>query len=430
MPIYGEGQVQGVVLVMNKGNKKAFTTQDEDVLSAICSHISAAIGKDRSTFAEVVEACEKSMRKTGSQLWSNSGASQRRKLLYQPALEGLRGVLHAEAAAIMLVDRKTRMLETEVVDGPLPPHRTPVGQGVAGEAVEHAHAIRVDENDRSWFDEVRHSDYVGSGMEVRNELVVPLFDTSRKCLGVIKCINKVDAPGFSEEDMQYVTEVAHHLEMMLEGPDAGLRRVLALSRQRMQLQSGALLKAHQCKVLANLDRAEHLPHRPGQPERDIDPYVTFNIVRDNPLNMQASELKQLVLRKRLKDRTKAMRRFAKSHTILEESNPKWDETIPVTLPPNMAELPSQELWVHLLLWDYDALKEDDLIAQVAIPLTNIPQTVDDQTQAHKLLPIPGQEQQYDLSSSKIWLSFTTDREFEDEWETEPRAEPVGGLPAA
>ena len=36
-------------------------------------------------------------------------------------------------------------------------------------------------------------------MDVRSELVVPLFDTSRKCLGAIKCINKQEGAKFSQE---------------------------------------------------------------------------------------------------------------------------------------------------------------------------------------------------------------------------------------
>lgn len=404
MPIFGEGMVQGAIVVLNKMSGEPFTTQDEDVLSAICSHISTAMGEERATFAEVVDACERSMRKTGAQEWSHSGASQRRKLLYQPALEGVRKVLGAEAATLMLLDKKSQELETEVIDGPLPPHRTAVGEGVVGQAVERGQTINASASDRSWYDADRHSNYQGTGLEVRSELVVPLFDTSRKCLGVIKCLNKRDQPAFSEEDVQYVSEVAHHLEMMLEGPDAGLRRVLALSRQRMQQKYVVDREAKQCMVLATLQRAERLPGRPGDREKNIDPYVTFSLMRGNPLLTKEQGLHKRMWLARNKDRKTAVRRFAKSITILEERDPQWNETIAVMAPASLESAPIEELYVHVLLWDYDALRTDDLVAQAAFPLKDMPKLAGT-PEPYDLQSIPGQEDAYDLTSSKIWLSF-------------------------
>lgn len=321
MPIFKGGEVHGVVSVINKkSNHGTFTQKDEDVLSAICSHISVAVGDDKQSFNEVIEQCEKSMRTTGSPEFT-SAASQRMATLFVPALEGIRTVLGAEATTLMLLDQETQELFSEVIDGPLPHHRTPVGVGVAGEAVQVGHVMNVDIADTEhsgWFQE-RHKNYQGSGLEVRSELVVPLFDTSRKCLGAIKCINKQEGTKFTQEDIDYVTEVAHHIGMMLEGPDAGLRRVLALTRHKMQ--SKAAMQAAELDrgaVMCNLVKAENLPSRsgPAQKRKFIDPYITFSIARGNPLKQQPG-VEQRVMRSRNKDRKAAVRRFAKSLTVLE-----------------------------------------------------------------------------------------------------------------
>merc|ERR1712183_259301 len=124
------------------------------------------------------------MNTTGAPEWSTSGATQRMAKLYHPAMEGIRNVLRAEATALMLLDQKQQELYTEVIDGALPHHRTPVGVGIAGKAVAMGKTYNVKEADaQSWYDEKRHAHYQGTDLKVRSELVVPLMDTSRKCLG-------------------------------------------------------------------------------------------------------------------------------------------------------------------------------------------------------------------------------------------------------
>jgi len=269
MPVFKEGKVHGVVTVINKmGNSVAFSQKDEDVLSAICSHISVALADEKQSFQEVIDLCEQSMRTPGSPEYSTSAASQRMATLFVPALEGIRNVLGAEATTLMLLDQSSQELYTEVIDGPLPPHRTPVGVGVAGQAVQAGQLMNVEVKDHAsgWFVASRHKNYQGSGLDVRSELVVPLFDTSRKCLGAIKCINKSGGAAFRQEDEKYVSEVAHHIGMMLEGPDAGLRRVLALSRQRMQEKNVLQGTLGHGAVLCSLEKAENLPSRSGLKE--------------------------------------------------------------------------------------------------------------------------------------------------------------------
>jgi len=407
MPIFLAGRVHGVIVVFNKSGGGAFTFNDEDILSAICSHISVASAPSKNTFEEVIENCERSMSTTGSPEWSTSGASRKMSNLFAPALEGIRNVLGAEATALMLLDHKNEQLYTEVIDGPLQPHRTRIGVGIAGEAVQTGKILNVGQSSkRSWFRPERHLHYQGSNIDVRSELVVPLFDTSKKCLGAIKCINKMDAPIFGKEDVAYAMEVAHHIGMMLEGPDAGLRRVLALSRRRMQ-ERGVIVGIghHQRGVLCYLEKAQNLPSR-GERKATLDPYLTFSIVRGNPLLVQQPGAQQRQWRYREKDRRSPVRRFAKSNTILRDANPTWNERMAVAMPAKFHETSIEELFVHVLLWDYDTLSQDDLVAQAVVPLADIP-CEEGRVRPLSLQPLPGQEGVYDLDQAKIWVSFTS-----------------------
>lgn len=418
MPIFTEGEVAGVVLLVNKvKGGVGFSSKDEDVLSAICSHISVAMGDEKQTFEEVVEVCERSMKTTGHSDWNSSVASQRMRMLYGPALEGVTKVLNAQASALMLLDQESQELYTEVIDGPLPHHRTAVGEGVAGEAVERGKTVNVDERDRSWYDEGRHNNYQGSGLQVSSELVAPLFDTSRKCLGVLKCINKQDGPAFSKDDIAYINEVAQHIGMMLEGPDAGLRRVLALSRKRMQLKDVIKAEFGDNAIICNLDRATGLPIRAEEDSRRhrrrcIDPYVTFTITRGNPLVDEVPGLQDRALFARSKDRTASVRRFAKSNTILQETEPRWDESIAISKPPNFQDVPKEELYIHCLVWDYETLGTDELVAQASFPVADV-LTTPTKARPFQLHPILGQETLYDLSKTKIWVSFNTVKTVEE-----------------
>lgn len=79
-------EVVGLINVINKKDG-TFTTRDEDVLSAISTHVAVAMGKTSENFEEVLENCEKSMTQQASPMW-NTTTVQRRKTLFEPVLKG------------------------------------------------------------------------------------------------------------------------------------------------------------------------------------------------------------------------------------------------------------------------------------------------------------------------------------------------------
>jgi len=255
-----------------------------------------------------------------------------------------------------------------------------------------------------------YKNYHGSGVDIKSILCVPIFDTRRKCLGAFECINKRTGDRFDFEDVQYVQQVANYIALMLEGPTAELRRVLALTRQRTQHKVAIEASGH-CKestVVCFLEQAQDLPDADslGSGDGTLDPYVTFQIVRGDPLKDQELGLQQKVLAQRSMVVRQHVWEISKSKTEFVERHPKWHETVAVPIPARLKGLPPEELYLHVLLWDYDSLKEDNLVAQASFQLSKMPRTTARGARPYRLHPISEQDGIYDLEKARIWLSFS------------------------
>eukprot|EP00747_Dinoflagellata_sp_TGD_P033911 gnl/TRDRNA2_/TRDRNA2_136913_c0_seq2.p1 gnl/TRDRNA2_/TRDRNA2_136913_c0~~gnl/TRDRNA2_/TRDRNA2_136913_c0_seq2.p1 ORF type:complete len:260 (+),score=48.42 gnl/TRDRNA2_/TRDRNA2_136913_c0_seq2:61-780(+) len=230
-----------------------------------------------------------------------------------------------------------------------------------------------------------------------------MFDSERKCLGVLKCINKQGGSVFDKEDVGFATEVANNLAIMLED-DGGIKRVLALMRRQVQQKTAtADTKADRRRVLMSLERGQGLPNNADYYGVGIDPYVTIQIVRGNPSGKE--DMEKEALQERRLDRRNVERKFGKSRTVMQNVNPHWDETIAVSVPEELKDVPDEELFAHVMLWDYDSYKEDDLIGQAVFPLSTMPIGKTKATKPYHLTPIPGVNT-YNLEPSRLWLSFT------------------------
>lgn len=306
----------------------------------------------------------------------------------------------------------------EATEGNLPKHRVKLGNSFAGWTAERGLVFnKVAGEDAKPFTEDMYKDYQGSGVDIKTILCVPIFDTRRKCLGVFECINKRTGDRFDSEDVQYVQQVANYIALMLEGPTAELRRVLALTRQRTQHKVAIAASGH-CKestVVCFLEQAQDLPEAdsPRSGDGTLDPYVTFQIVRGDPLKDQELGLQQRVLAQRSMVVRQHVWEISKSRTEYVERHPKWDETVAVFVPSRLKGVPPEELYLHVLLWDYDSLKEDNLVAQASFQLSRMPRTAARGARPYRLHPIHEQEGVYDLEKARIWLSFSHGRNGDD-----------------
>ena len=118
-------------------------------------------------------------------------------------------LLHAESSSLLLVDEETGDLAFQVVtddpDQAIENQRVPAGQGIAGWVASHGEPI-VTDNPTA---DPRH--YAGidqvAGAATRSLIAVPL-KVKELVIGVAEAINKEDAPGFSQHDLELATALA------------------------------------------------------------------------------------------------------------------------------------------------------------------------------------------------------------------------------
>mmetsp|Transcript_53263 Transcript_53263/g.97392 ORF Transcript_53263/g.97392 Transcript_53263/m.97392 type:complete len:192 (+) Transcript_53263:2-577(+) len=179
---------------------------------------------------------------------------------------------------------------------------------------------------------------------------------------------------------------------------------------RSQVKDACTFASENLGVVCHLEQAQSLPDDEKTSRGGIDPYVTFSIVQaGDPLLDSRPGLEARAHKERNKDKKQPVRRFAKSEILYEEKSPQWNETMVVTVPPNLCDIPAGQLYVLALLWDYHSLKRDSLVAHAVFPMAQIPQSgaADQMTpKPYPLLPVPGQESRYNVSKARIWVSLS------------------------
>lgn len=414
MPVFVGGKVAGCISIINKrdedGHEGVFTRKDEDVISAISTHVSMAMGDDKENFEQVLEGCQRSMCLQGAYQW-NTTMLEHRKTLINPMLRGMASFLDAESISIMLVDDVHGDLYTEATVGNIPKHRAKVGlgQSFAGWSVERGVLLSWSADRPEPFQAQQYQNYQNSNVNVRSALCVPIIDNRRKCLGAIECLNKKGDSadlGFDANDIDYVQQVARYLSQMLEGPTAELRRVLKMTRQRQQhkeVEKGIFGSGDGKTVVCFLDQAQDLPKAPNG-QVDLDPYVTMHIVHGDPLlEPQEEGFGRHILVAREKAISKASWEFGKSETLCQQRDPKWDESIVVPPGDSLSRVQKHELYLHVLLWDYYTMQEDVLVAQAAVPLAEMPRAAGRNSKPYRLYPVSSADSNT-LNKARIWLS--------------------------
>ena len=137
--------------------------------------------------------------------------------LLQLIMTSAADLLHAETSSLMLVDEETNELTFEVATGEpgaeVIKYRVPPGQGIAGWVVENAQPLIIDDpsQDPRFYGQL---DKV-TGFETRNILAVPLMVKDR-VIGVVEVINKQDAPGFSQKDLELAVALTNQASVAID----------------------------------------------------------------------------------------------------------------------------------------------------------------------------------------------------------------------
>ena len=147
-------------------------------------------------------------------------------------------LLRAETSLLALVDEETGEMIFEVATGTaaqeIVKHRNPPGRGITGWVVQNAQPALVDNpaEDPRFYREIDRA----TGLETRNILVVPLR-VKDKVIGATAVINKLDAPSFSQKDLELAEALASQAAVAIDNARlyAGLTDALVTSRLSYRL---------------------------------------------------------------------------------------------------------------------------------------------------------------------------------------------------
>ncbi|OOR88775.1 diguanylate cyclase [Moraxella caviae] len=103
-----------------------------------------------------------------------------------------------------LVDERDNTLVLAPFQGPLACTRIAYGRGVCGQAWKSQQTIVVP-------DVNAHPDHIACSSLSQSEIVVPLFDSARRCVGVLD-VDADTLAQFDEIDAQYLGELAQMLQ--------------------------------------------------------------------------------------------------------------------------------------------------------------------------------------------------------------------------
>lgn len=401
MPIFGDdAQVLGVLAVQNKKTGEGFSYKDEDILSAITSHVSAALGDQDRTFQNIIAVCHQSMTKTGTTV--GAVKRQRSENLFKGVFNEVKTMLQVETCSLMLVDRDRGELIEKVCSGlqevdttkpGVSEFRSPMGQGVMGHVAATGEIIHIhDMKSSSFYDPNRHVGYHGSDIVVRNLLCVPIHDTSNNVVGVLECVNKQGDRGFQDEDLELVLQIANNVAFTLEGSGSRLKKALQLVEQQKAVrQRSPLLNFSSGKsqstlgdVICHVNRAQNLPK--SDIELDSVPFVTCAIVNGNPYTQRGPKAGAKVVP-------------PPTRTVMKPGrNPSYLESLHLEMPQDATE--DDDLYVHVQLWDNaNKRKPDELIGGLAFPLQEA--FLKSQPQGFQLKDSDGRA----LPRAQLWLSF-------------------------
>jgi signal transduction protein with GAF and PtsI domain len=117
----------------------------------------------------------------------------------------------AERCSIYIYNSKLQVLWTTISDG-IEKIMLNTDEGIAGQTAREAKAII--ENDPYNNPKFNQKIDRRSGYKTKNIASIPIFDSSKKVIGVLQLLNKED--GFNNEDIRLMVFFAHYISGYLE----------------------------------------------------------------------------------------------------------------------------------------------------------------------------------------------------------------------
>jgi len=217
----------GVLQIINKRGAEKFSTKDENVVAALCSHISIGLGAsdgDDKGFRQILSMCELNLNAKGVRM--NAAENARSQMLYEQVMRDITEMTGAAATLLLVQDDNSDDLILKVSDK-IPFFRNAPHKGVMGKVVDQQKTIIVNDLPRSpYYDPDRHENYQGTGIGLTSVVSTPCMSTAGTVIGVLECFKDKNNE-FLPEDVNLLESAAAAIAIHLEGSGASLRRVLA-----------------------------------------------------------------------------------------------------------------------------------------------------------------------------------------------------------
>jgi signal transduction histidine kinase len=173
------------------------------------------------------------------------------------ALMSVEQSLNAEVSSIFEVDQVQGELFIRLARGPgsdkIKNLRLKIGEGIAGWVAQTEKPLICADP----YADARFSRYfdAASGFRTRSILCVPLKSRDR-LVGVVEVINKKDAQGFTEDDLEVLTMLGNMIGPALENAHlySRLKEKLSLTREELKVVEDKLLQTERLAALGKLSR--------------------------------------------------------------------------------------------------------------------------------------------------------------------------------
>jgi signal transduction histidine kinase/predicted metal-dependent HD superfamily phosphohydrolase len=153
-----------------------------------------------------------------SQLPLTLNASLDPQRVLERSLEELKVRLNCEAATIFLREMESNELSFWALSGgsdvKLKGLRIPDDKGIVGWVIAQRETVVVGDvrTDPRFFSEVdRHAGFV-----TRNMICAPLLVRGAECIGAVQVLNKVDGEAFTNQDVQFLSQVAQYIALAID----------------------------------------------------------------------------------------------------------------------------------------------------------------------------------------------------------------------
>jgi len=226
LPIFGPNGVIGVVQMLNKQWKPAFTKEDELIGQKFTTMLAFVLqgAKDYTASREEIEreAQVDSSRRSTKDLQNEA---------FNAVVNDLSAMVGADRASLFLVDAKENAMFTIVAQN-TSRIRIPAGQGLVGHVAKTGETVNVpDAYQTEMFNREVDKE---TGYRTRSVLAMPVFAGDGEILGVIECMNKkgIGAPRFTSEDEALVKAFALHVAVAVMGQNSSFHSVVEAFRHR------------------------------------------------------------------------------------------------------------------------------------------------------------------------------------------------------